>query len=74
VNWNEVPWATILTVLGAVVVIGVGAVVCVQGDISFDAYAKAVAGLVIGTGLLGIGRGIRRHGQPLAPARSRRRR
>jgi len=68
-NWNEVPWATLLTVVGAVVVVIAGAVVTIKGSMSFDEYAKTVAGLSVGAGLLGVGRGIRRNGQPVAAAK-----
>ena len=51
--------ATVLVVAIAVIIVLVGGVVCITNPdtLSFDAYLKALIGAIVGTGLLGIGRG-----------------
>jgi hypothetical protein len=54
------PVATIATIALAAIVAVVGGVVTIvhPETLSFDQYVQALEGVVIGTGLLGIGRGV----------------
>lgn len=55
---NEKPLATILNFVLAFIVTCVGAAGVLTGDLAFREYVFAVAGLSVGNGLLGVGRGI----------------
>lgn len=57
-NLARVPVATICLALAFVIVVVVGGVKVIDSDLSYITYAKQVALLAVGLGLLGIGRGL----------------
>lgn len=52
-------WMTLIVVITAVIVVIVGAIKVIQGDITYDVWVKQLVGVAVSAGVLGIGRGIR---------------
>jgi hypothetical protein len=66
---DSFPWATALTCALVLIVVIVGGVVTITNgnSLSFRDYIAAVTALAFGTGLLGVGRGIKALRQPPPP-------
>lgn len=60
---------TVLVVIVVVIIVIAGAVVTIVNpdQLTFEEYLKYLVGAAGGAGLLGIGRGIRKQGQPETP-------
>jgi len=62
----EFPWATVTVITITLIVAIAGAIVVIfgkDGALTFDQYLEALSKFIIGVGILGVGRGIRRTGR-----------
>lgn len=62
-NFNDTfPWMTFLTVVIALVIVAVGGIVVILGNLTFDEYLNDLTKFAVGVGLVAVGRGIKQHG------------
>jgi hypothetical protein len=55
---DNLPWMTIVIVIAAIIVMGVGGVAVILNHLDFETYLNDLEKFSVGVGILGVGRGI----------------